>query len=271
MSRGKDGAAAMIVGTEEYEMGKEKKSKKPNGYAILAVIMALLAGVTFTGSVALAKYVVSEMVGSRSAKVLQWGFTVEVNAEDLFGDAYRSAAKVSHDDEGVSVKANTGNMNIVAPGTSGHMTFAIDGTAEVYSKLTIASPGASQEVFLAQDNGAEGKIFYYPLKWTLKKDGAPLVADGTLGEVFAKLDTYRKEAIKPGERPKGAGSYAIEWRWDYFVDEEISKKDTMIGQIANGATIENYTASTVVSFNLEIRIEQIRFPVQDGQTEGQNN
>ncbi len=241
------------------EMERTKKSKNKKRFTLLIILMVLLTAVITTGSITFAKYIVLESIGSRHATVAKWGFTVEIDASNLFGDAYRDFAKVSYDESSVDVKASTANTNLVAPGTSGSLTFTIGGTAEVYSRFTVEASENPKDVVL-EEIGAEKSRFYYPVKWTLKRDGAPLLTDVRLKEIADELNGYSRERINPGEELDCAGTYTIEWRWDFNDSEELNKKDTVIGQIANGGEFEKYRATTDIEFALKIGMEQIRAP-----------
>ncbi len=239
-------------------MEKEKKAKKS---ILLAVIMALLIGVIAFGSFTFAKYVTSETTGSKSARVAKWGFTISLEADDLFGDAYSRYTKVSHDANSVDVKADTAGEDLVAPGTSGSMKFSIGGTAQVLSKLTIERMGQIKDIVLTHGTG-DGASAYYPVKWTLKKDGEALITDGRLRDIVSEIESYSEDAIEINKPLAHAGTYTIEWRWEFSGDDETNQKDTILGQIANGTEVENYTATTDVMFNLKITIEQIQAPAK---------
>ncbi len=236
---------------------EEKKRYKSS--VLLAIIIFLLIAVIVSGSVTFAKYITSESTGSRGANVAKWGFTIELDASELFSDAYSNSTQVSYSDATVDVKADSENTNLVAPGTCGSMTFTIGGTAEVYSKLTISALGELRDVALTEGD-SENSQPYRPVKWTLKKGETAVLADASLNEVVDELKGYSEDSIKPGQRLTHEGTYTIEWRWGLSENGEDDEKDTIIGQIANGAVVENYRATTNIKFELNICIEQIQAP-----------
>ncbi len=238
-------------------MEEKKRSKRS---ILLLIIIFLLIAVIISGSVTFAKYITSETTGSHGANVAKWGFTIEVDANDLFSDAYNRSTQVSYGDADIDVKADSENTNVVAPGTKGSMTFTIKGTAGVYSKLTISTPGEIRDVELVESNGGENSQPYRPVKWTLKKGDTAILTDTSLNEIVNELKGYSQEAIKPGQKLAHEGTYTIEWRWDLSEGGENDRRDTIIGQIANGAVIENCKATTNIKFELNICIEQIQSP-----------
>lgn len=220
--------------------------------------MALIIGVSALGSTTFAKYITSETFSSQKENVAQWGFIVEVDASDLFHDAYNRSTNISKSDATIDVKADSKNKNVVAPGKSGSMSFKIGGKAEVYSKLTIIT-STNPDVFLEDLNDAGDSRFYYPVKWTLKKNNVPLLENTTLETITTTLRGYSQNIIQPGQPLTHAGIYTIEWKWDFGTDE-TNKKDTLLAQISNGAEVEGYNAKTNLEFRLQIRLEQIRAP-----------
>lgn len=241
-------------------MEKEKSSKNARKTIPLAIILALLIGVLTFGSVALAKYLTTESVDSQKAKIAKWGFEIAVDADNLFGIVYNNSTEVSLGEESIVVKADSEDTKLVAPGTSGSMTFSIGGTAEVFSKLTLSVSENFRDVVLVEGTDSPNSQSYYPVKWTLKKDDVSLLADVTLGEIVEKLQSFNQNVIQIGKEPDCAGKYTIEWKWEFNSNVENNRKDTILGQIADGATVENCNANTDIMFELVIGIEQIKAP-----------
>ncbi len=231
--------------------------------SIICVAVLLLVAVIGMSAYTFAKYVTSASVTSQSATVAKWGFVVSANADDLFGSDYTGtglATKVEGD--GISVNSNNAT---VAPGTTGSMTFSISGTAEVLAQLTVTATGT--DVSLTKGEGEDAQT-YNPIKWTLKKGNTVVSAvidnknvtfeNATLATVLTYLGSI-KETITAGQASSHAGDYTLTWAWAFENTESgidglsANEADTLLGQAANGTTLEGYTAVTSIS-NLGLNI-----------------
>ena len=140
------------------------------------------------------------------------------------------------------------------------MTFSVSGTAEVLSKLTINASSTS-EVKLV--NGADT---YYPVKWTLKKDGSAVAGaeNVTLAEAVAVINALddNDQAVAPRTALQAAGNYELSWVWAFSENVANDANDTLLGKIAEGtvsAETGTYAGSSVaVQFSITISIEQIQ-------------
>ena len=237
----------------------QKNTSKKARPLIIAVMVLLVGVVLCMGGFTLAKYITSTQNQSNQATVAKWGFVVTADATELFGSEYKGtglAVTGSAATGTVVVEANTENQNnLVAPGTTGSMTFTISGTAEVMSKLTIAATSTSDVVLT---NG-EGET-YSPIKWTLKKgdvvvEGCDGVQIDTIVNKINALDDQDQE-VAPNAQLQCAGTYTLTWSWAFSNGNDAL--DTVLGQIANGSTVDGYTATTSIDFGLTISIEQIQ-------------
>ncbi|MDD7214244.1 MAG: hypothetical protein PUH90_02950, partial [Clostridia bacterium] len=132
----------------------QNAQKKDNRKSIFVIgLLLLLVAVIGFGGYTLSKYVTKKNA-SGSASVAKWGFTVSADATNLLGKEYKynGANSTVNGDQGITVKAKTSEGNIVAPGTTGSMTFAIAGTAEVKAKVEIAFT-ANKDVVLEYKKG----------------------------------------------------------------------------------------------------------------------
>lgn len=157
----------------------ERKNNKKT-VVIVALLLALIALLCF-GGYTFSKYVTSGN-GSGTANVAKWGFDVEVDAFNMFGPNYKydaDASKVTTDNTGLTVKADSQGRNLVAPGTTGSMTFKVKGVAEVKAKLSIDFT-ASKDVVLKIKKGDADAVTYNPVKWTLKRGDDVLVNEGSI-------------------------------------------------------------------------------------------
>ena len=170
----------------------QNAQKKDNRKSIFVIgLLLLLVAVIGFGGYTLSKYV-TKKDASGSASVAKWGFTVTSDATNLFGANYEfktgatnSTVTKTNDATKLTVKASNENSQVVAPGTTGSMTFIIDGTAEVKAKVEIALTD-NKDIVLEYKKG-ETAGTYNPVKWTLKKDGANIVANTTLEKIAVPL------------------------------------------------------------------------------------
>lgn len=238
---------------------EKKKSKKLLAILAMGLMLALIAGM---GAITYSKYVTSTTAPSQSATAAKWGFVVTADASNLFGTQYKQTDATNHiatkvAEGGVAVVAST-TSNVVAPGTSGSMTFSINGSAEVYAKLTVVSTSTS-EIALGD---------YKPVVWTLN-DGTSDVKTGTLAEVVTYLNATSANINANTAYNK---NYTLTWKWAF---DGNNMNDTIIGYKAQGksyddikdidgvsavvANADAYNAiSTTMDFALTISVEQIQ-------------
>ena len=244
----------------------QKNSNKKSVF-VIALLLLLVAVIGF-GGYTMSKYISSKKDGA-NASVAQWGFTVSADASKLFGSNYemKSGAASSTvtneaDKTKLTVKAS-GSSKLVAPGTTGSMTFGFSGTSEVLAEFTFDLKVT--DISLAYTKGGVAGT-YSPIKWTLK-DGATTVVDGgTIEAVKGALN--KKETLDPGDTLENK-SYTLTWVWD-FETSDASKKteynilDTYLGKLANDDDVpayEGYTktdANTTLTINLDISVVQLQ-------------
>lgn len=269
----------------------EKSRNNNNSRRLMAIIAVVLmiCLILAMGAITFAKYITSGTTGDQTATAAKWGFVVTVDATELLGKNYtdgdsdKLATVVTTD--GVAVKT-TGAANVVAPGTTGYVTFTISGTAEVLAQLKInvgAISGKSAVEEIHVDD-------YYPVKWTLKKGtevvkvGETELKDMKLSDMNTKLGTGVLETIEAGATVSPS-TYTLSWEWA-LDGADVDAKDTAIGWKAAGKTyaeIENVFAGTKkfsdiitsnaetvynniiaqMSFNLTISVEQIQTKTTD--------
>lgn len=239
-----------------------KKTKKRIGVAAMALVMAGAIGAT--AGTTLARYISSTTVESQSATVARWGFTMSANTDKMFGEEYgyeldgtanapTTHAKVSGN--GVVVKAE-GNYNVVAPGTTGYMTYTVNGTAEVNAVLTFDFSSAFKTVHLY--DGAEGNVDYYPINWFVGAtkvnavNKAPEAADfaNALGTVFAgntavttsyNAQTGKAYVFIPAGESISNLEVKISWAWDFQTakgEGNYDIEDTLLGYLSYGAKFD---------------------------------
>lgn len=247
----------------------QKNSNKKSIF-IIALLLLLVAVIGF-GGYTLSKYVSSKS-DNGTANVAKWGFTVTANGDGLFGKEYKydagKDASVVNTASGATLTVSavtpaTGERsNLVAPGTTGSMTFSIGGTAEVKSKIEVSLTG--NDVVLKYTTATVTNGEYAPVKWTLKKTGVTdaILSEGSFAQLTTALGNLGETVDANGTYTK-AGEYTIEWAWAYESGNDAL--DTFLGTIANtpaATTDGTYTkatgTTTAISFNLSVSVTQLK-------------
>lgn len=260
----------------------QQKSERNNNtkktVVIVALLLALIALLCF-GGYTFSKYVTSGN-GSGTANVAKWGYSVNVDSSNLFGKNYKydtGVSKVTDDTEVANLTVSaSGDYKLVAPGTTGSMTFTVGGTAEVKSQLKIEMSG-EKEIVLTVKSGNMVVGTYNPVKWTLTKK----VGENTTTEVNNNtLEAVKNALNETTENNAGATvaetEYTLTWAWAFentAVDDALSNKqftadilDTCLGKYSTsnanntvtvGGTEYTIEATTVVGFELSISVTQL--------------
>ena len=258
----------------------ERKNNKKTA-VIVALLLALIALMCF-GGYTFSKYVTSGK-GSGTANVAKWGYTASVDTTKLFGEEYKyDAAKAASTVDGtganLTVKADTAKRNLVAPGTTGSMTFKVGGKAEVRALLSMGIDVLTYKDVVLKIRKTQtpetAYTEYRPVKWTLKKnDGAvtTTVAEKvTLAKVAEKIhEESINKAYAPNEELTTT-TYELSWAWVFegtgsVLDLSIDQLDTILGQMAAGVTgytpagyeIDAANSSTKLVFDLTIQVTQL--------------
>lgn len=254
-------------------MNQNKKRASRKSWVLLLLLLLALASLLTVGGVTFAKYVTSGS-GSGTASVAKWGYTVSVDANNIFGTEYKydttANSSITNSTSGttVTVKASD-TANRVAPGTSGSMTFSIKGSAEVLAALS-AQLTADKDVALTFSKGSESYT-YAPVKWTLN-DGTSNVVDAkTLADVVTEINKL-SQRITPNSAALNK-NYTLSWAWGFETAGSTvpglsnNDLDTVLGLLASGVTaatvganygitIDETKTSTAIDFTLSISIEQ---------------
>lgn len=251
----------------------QKTEKKDNRKSILLIaLLLMLVAIIGFGGYTLSKYITSKSK-TGTAQVAKWGFTVDADNSKLFGDQYKwkdNTNGSTTDGAGtLTVKADTAGTNLVAPGTSGSMTFSVKGKAEVLAQveMKVADGYTDIALKLAKDGN---NYTYNPVKWTLKKGEDALVTNGTLEAVVNAINGQYKtegttdpEAIAIGTEIND--EYTLSWAWAFEGTEvpagveglTSDALDTLLGQgtaiKANGYAL---TYVSTVKFELNISVTQ---------------
>lgn len=239
----------------------QKNSNKKSVF-VIALLLLLVAVIGFGG------YTMSKYVSSKSdkgtASVAKWGFTVNADATKVFGSNYEKAGGVSStvtdktDATKLTVQASDAGSKVVAPGTTGSMTFGFGGTSEVLAKFTFDLK--VNDISLAYTKDAAVGT-YSPIKWTLNDGTTNVVDGGTIEQVKTALN--KEVVLDPGATLENK-NYTLTWVWDFESSAENNKLDTYLGKLANGDTdteYEGYTktaANTTLSLELNISVVQLQ-------------
>lgn len=257
-----------------------KKSQKRQKRLVLVAMVLMIGLVAGMGAMTYSKYITTGETGNQSATAAQWGFVVNVNAENLFVSDYKyqSGTTATYNGTGGIVVNGTEDAKVVAPGTTGSMTIAISGKAEVNARLTIKAGATMKEIFFDT---------YYPVKWTLNDGVNNVVEDEKLADVIAYLQATSQLFVAGTEYNK---TYTLTWEWEFETNEaglnteNRNVEDSLIGYKANGrpwsgatnsisgtfigtyqlddtaGAIYNDAAkiSTQITFNLSISVEQVQ-------------
>ncbi len=235
---------------------KTNIKRKPIIFVAVLLMIAIIAMSAYT----FAKYTTSTNVDSQSATVAKWGFTVSADATNLFASDYSvadEATLATKVEDGVAVDAAD---VVVAPGTTGSMSFSINGNSEVRAQLNVTATGTDVSL-------TKGEQTYNPVKWTLAKDNTAVSGceNVTLDTIVTYLNAM-DETIEAGANYSKAGSYTLTWTWAFtgadsgITGLSVDAADTILGQAAAGQTIDTaYTAVTSISnFSLSISVDQIQ-------------
>lgn len=259
-------------------MRQQNTQKKNNRRSILVIgLLLMLVAVIGFGGYTLSKYVTKKSTDAK-ASVAKWGFTATADASELFGKNYKfdgTKSIVTNETTGVTytVKSSAADSetvkNRVAPGTTGSMTFSIQGKAEVLASINLQMTNTKDVVLNYTKGEATGS--YAPVKWTLTESvngqtATKVVENKTLAELAVELNkkfNNKKQAI--GEEVNV--TYTLTWAWAFENNAvtDANALDTLLGMYASSntnTTNEGYTVaadtSTEVGFDLAITIEQLQ-------------
>ena len=247
-------------------MTQQKSERKNNRKTtvIIALLLALIAILSF-GGYTLSKFVTSG--GSTGkAQVAKWGYKMEIDGSKLFGKNYkfdrvdRVGSKVTQDADGLTVKAS-GDYNVIAPGTTGSMTFKIGGQAEVNVLIAMGiHPEKDVTLKMQKPDGEKMKeIVYNPVKWTLKKNGDDVT--GAINTTLHKVaGTFHSDPVVGTKKPGAVledTTYELIWTWAFegtetFEGITADELDTILGRRAKDKSYASYGDWTIKEVCTEI-------------------
>jgi hypothetical protein len=222
---------------------------------IVAVLLALIIAIFAMAGTTFAKYVTSQST-TNQATVAKWGYVITVDADNMFSKNYDYNSKSDQSttlatgttSTGASIEvASNSDSNVVAPGTTGSMSFSITGSAEVLSQITVSfTPTINSEEKYTSDVYLSGNSItdYYPIKWTLEetvngtKNETNPVNAGKLSDVVDYLSnsSATKHADFLGTKTANTSlnyKYTLTWVWAFENTEtNADKYDTVLGSIS---------------------------------------
>lgn len=240
---------------------KKSLTKKIVAGTGLALLLALVG---YTGANTYAKYVTSANVPAQNATVAKWGVVVSTGGEQAFSNKYSGTGLATANSTGTSVSAAG---KVVAPGTTGFITFSITGSPEVASKVSV---DLTIEDFVSVKDGDD--IVYEPIVWTLKQ-GEEVVAGAekvNAETIQSKVDGLSKTYAPMADLSSTYGGYTLTWEWALETGNTDDKKaennkyDTFLGNAATTPVTPTpdipagYTANINLEFELTIKVEQIQ-------------
>ena len=240
--------------------------------ASVLLIAVLMSTSAISGTYA--KYVTSDS-GVDDARVAKFGVVATVDGT-LFAESYADVdnGNTPSDTEAVLTVVSSDTRKLVAPGTKNDegMKFVLTGTPEVDVNVEFKFEAVdNKEVKLAADTyedkpttGEENYPFnvtvdYYPVVFTLKKDGTELVS-GNVADIQTYLtDNLNKvydantdlSTIVTG----GTGEYTLTWAWDFETGHDV--EDTYLGNAAVGGSFPTDGATTAMEVKFTITVTQV--------------
>ena len=243
-----------------HQKSERKNNKKTT--VIIALLLALIAILSF-GGYTLSKFVTSG--GSTGkAQVAKWGYKMGVDGSKLFGKNYKFDHVASKEDaDGLTVKAS-GDYNVIAPGTTGSMTFTIGGQAEVKALIAMGiDPKKDVTLKLQKSDGEE--IVYNPVKWTLKKNGVDVTGaiNTTLHKVAGAFHDMTSNPVSSVKNPGdvlATTTYELVWAWAFegtetFTGITADELDTILGRRAKDGSYASYGDWTIKEVCTEIELQ----------------
>ena len=245
-------------------MTQQKSERKNNRKTtvIIALLLALIAILSF-GGYTLSKFVTSG--GSTGkAQVAKWGYKMGVDGSKLFGKNYKFDHVASKEDaDGLTVKAS-GDYNVIAPGTTGSMTFTIEGKAEVKALIAMGIEPI-KDVTLKLQKADGGEIVYNPVKWTLKKNTKELpgmiktTLHGVAGAFHDMIYNSASSVKNPGDVLEKT-TYELVWEWAFegsgtFEGVTADELDTILGRRAKDGSYASYGDWTIKEVCTEIELQ----------------
>ena len=238
-----------------------KLNKKQKRTATIASMAALLAVVLGMGGQTFAKYIETHEAVTQTAVVAKWGYVIQASAKNN-NTVADTAFGSNYDNVVVSSTA----IKVVAPGTSGSLTFSLTGVSEVDALFTLAAEGTFKNPSIEFEDAAGATATYAPVVWKVN------------GEVVAFEDLEDKingtnKRYEAHQNITTAETYTISWEWAfsksgdsayvktlvdgsnpavYYTYDDL---DTMLGRCSTKVTDETTTSGTITVDGVDCEYE----------------
>ena len=217
--------------------------KKNRTLRVSALLLALtLITTCFVGGT-FAKYTTSAS-DDVTARVANWGFerTNAIVLDSLFSNSY-----VKNGSAGDAVKAADDTTLVVAPGTTGTVSFQFK-----YDEAAKNAPEVAY-TFTVDTTGSECSIADGVLVWSL--DGVKCGVNGTFNELLAAIKALSGDAsgtteYAPNTLPTGFGiddaNHTISWVWD-FDNNGAGTNDVRDTALGNADALDDVTVKITIT------------------------
>jgi hypothetical protein len=262
-------------------MANNKTENRSRFIMITALVLMLVLLLSF-GGYTLAKYVTSKNVSSGTASVATWGYTVSGDATKAFGSDYTKNAKANAEvvaaGTGVDVKADSADDKLIAPGTTGEITFSVTGKSEVLAKVAVTFTANKMPSITATAN--TDTVTYSPITFTLQTstDGNTYTdVTGAVNVAPAAIQTAIATGLGDNATSIAAGTqvalyYKLIWNWNFENGDQTAGSKTISADVLDTAIAESaatYTDANDVEwtfsaiektfdFSLNVKVEQIQ-------------
>ena len=239
--------------------------KAPFLYRVFLCLLCLVLVSTALFYYIQAKYVSGGEGESPEASVTRWGFTANINGDNMFGERYVAGeieTDTTLDDYSYDVRTKA-ESTVIAPDTSGYMSFRVQGSAEVDAQVVLKASGGDVKVTVKEGNST---YVYRPIRWSLDViNGANVtneINNGTLEQLLERMEELNP-VIKAGNSVDV--EYRVSWNWPLetgSTPEEIdlhNELDSLIAKKLAGETIDTqkYTVSASLKFDFIAAVEQV--------------
>lgn len=221
-----------------------KKKLTVLGTLLLAVV---ISGYSVSGTYA--KYT-SSIDLADEARVAKWDIKMgqdSMNTLNLFESSYFYG-----DDDHLTVQsianAEGKRADVVAPGTHGQYTFALQG--EIETNYTIDLTATGKNTVVLKDDA--GNITYNPMRFYLDTNDSLKFNEingwyDFQGLLDALNALYSADGTVYGPGTVDNTSYTIYWKWDFETSAAANELDTILGQTS---------AEHIISLDINITAEQ---------------
>ena len=228
-------------------MKKNRMMRVASGLMVAVLLTTSAISGTF------AKYVTQAAAGD-TARVAKWGVTVTA-AGSLFDTTYNDTTPPDNAIGGSSltytVVSSTSDA-LVAPGTDNTeqanaadktLQITVAGTPEVAVNVSfnvtnvkdVKLPSGTLLDFTTGNDTTDTFALasdYYPVQFTLTRNGSALVTDGKLSDVKTALENLNGNYAANTDLSSVIGDLELTWHWTFDTND---RADTALGQIAAGS------------------------------------